>query len=168
MITLALDLSTKSTGYAIYQDKRLVTYGCITATSTDLIARINKISKELGERVLLKYKIDRVVVEEVIPKEATTSGMKNLKTQRALMWMQAAIAFMLYSYDKKLDIEYLYPSEWRKKCGIKTGRGVRRDQQKPYDIQFVKEIYKIDVNDDIADAIGIGYAAVNSPAEINF
>ena len=168
MITLALDLSTKSTGYAVYQGKRLLTYGCITASSTDLIARINKISKELGERVVSKYDVDRVVIEEVIPKDTTTSTVKNLQTQRALMWMQAAVAFMLYSYNKKLDIEYLYPSEWRKKCGIKTGRGVRRDEQKPYDIKFVKDVYKIDVNDDIADAIGIGYAAVNSPAEINF
>lgn len=36
--------------------------------------------------------------------------------------------------------------------------GVRRETAKKYDINFVKEKFNIDVNDDEADAIGIGYA----------
>ena len=35
MIILSLDLSTKSTGYAIFTDDKLTDYGCITASSTD-------------------------------------------------------------------------------------------------------------------------------------
>ena len=58
-------------------------------------------------------------------------------------------------------IEYVYPSEWRAACGIKNGRGVRRETQKANDILFVKNNYGIEVNDDIADAIGIGHAYVN-------
>src|SRR5574344_1886430 len=44
---------------------------------------------------------------------------------RALMWIQGYIAIMAYD-NFKLEFEYLYPSEWRKVCGIKTGSGVRR------------------------------------------
>ena len=47
MKILALDLSTKSTGYAVYNEDKLVDYGCITASSTDFINRIQKIIKEL-------------------------------------------------------------------------------------------------------------------------
>ena len=47
MKILALDLSTKSTGYAVYDDNKLIEYGCITASSTDFINRIQKIIQEL-------------------------------------------------------------------------------------------------------------------------
>ena len=49
----------------------------------------------------------------------------------------------------------------QKICGIKNGRGVKRDSAKSADILFVKETFGIEVNDDAADAIGIGYAAIN-------
>ena len=45
-------------------------------------------------------------------------------------------------------------------CGIKTGAGVRRESLKPKDIAFVKSQFGITVNDDIADAICIGFSAV--------
>ena len=75
------------------------------------------------------------------------------------MWLQGAVAIFAHEKCGKLDIEYLYPSQWRKICGIKTGSGVRRTSLKPKDIEFVKNKYNITVNDDIADAIGIGYAS---------
>ena len=41
---LFLDLSTKSTGYAISDDKgKLITYGLLTASSSNNISRIQKI-----------------------------------------------------------------------------------------------------------------------------
>ena len=43
MTSLALDLSTKSTGWAVFQDGTIIDYGFITATSTDLVVRIQKI-----------------------------------------------------------------------------------------------------------------------------
>ena len=55
-------------------------------------------------------------------------------------------------------VEYLYPSEWRSVCGLKTGRGIKREELKKQDIEFAANKYNIQVNDDIADAIGIGYA----------
>ena len=74
------------------------------------------------------------------------------------MWLQGALAMMAHDNFPKVEIIYLYPSEWRKSCNIKTGRGVVRETVKQRDIRFVEETFGIKVNDDIADAIGIGYA----------
>ena len=157
MKILAIDASTKSTGVALFDDTKLIAYNCFTAGSNDLIKRITKIIGELYT-FLQEYKdIEKVILEEVRPE----NGVQNLKTHRALMWLQAAIAFMLHEHFPKATIEYVFPSEWRSACGIKSGRGVIREQQKAGDIKFVKETYGVEVNDDIADAIGIGHAYVN-------
>ena len=42
--------------------------------------------------------------------------------------------------------------------GIKNGRGIKRQTLKEADIEFVKNKYRINVNDDVADAICIGLA----------
>ena len=156
MKILALDLSTRSTGWAVFEETELIDYGCITASSSDLINRIHKIINGL-DVVLDKYEIDKIVVEEVRPE----MGTQNIKTHRALMWLQGAVAIFIHEKYGKLDMKYLYKNQWRKLCGIKTGSGVRRESLKPKDIAFVKDKYNIVVNDDIADAIGIGYAYSN-------
>jgi hypothetical protein len=156
MRILALDASTKSTGVALFEDINLLDYTCFTASSADVITRITKMIKELI-LYIEKNPIDKVILEEVRPENET-----NLNTYRALMWLQAAIAFMLHEQFPRVKLEYVYPSEWRSACGIKTGRGVHRQEQKEYDMKFVKETYNLDVNDDIADAIGIGHSQVNN------
>ena len=82
MKLLSLDISTKSTGWAVFEDKKLVEYGCITSSSTDLIKRIHTITDGIKE-ILNKYTIDKIVVEEVRPE----LGTQNIKTHRALMWI---------------------------------------------------------------------------------
>jgi len=164
MKILSLDASTKSTGFAVFNETKLETYGCLTASSTDLVKRISKIITEL-EQVLSQNTIDKIILEEVRPEQ----GLQNLKTHKALMYLQAAIVFLVHERFNTIEIEYVYPNEWRKACGIKTGSGVRRETLKPKDVQFVKDNYNIIVNDDIADAIGIGHAYVNKlDNEINW
>jgi Holliday junction resolvasome RuvABC endonuclease subunit len=82
MRILALDLSTKSSGWAIFDEGQLIDYGCITSASTDLIKRIFIMSDGI-EEALNKYNIDKIVVEEVRPEGG--SGVGNQKTHRALM-----------------------------------------------------------------------------------
>lgn len=110
------------------------------------------------KEILDKYStIDKIVVEEVRP----DVGSSNIQTHRALSWLQAAFAIMVHDDYKKIEIEYIYPSSWRAKCGIQTGRGIKRTTLKQADINFVKENYGIEVNDDIADAICIGHAYIH-------
>lgn len=155
MNILSLDLSTKSSGWALFEAGNLKDWGCIASSSTDLIKRIY-IMRDGIKEILSKSKVDKIIVEEVRPEGGY--GVGNQKTHRALMWLQAAIAFMVYDFDKKIEIEYIYPSSWRATCGIKNGRGIVRSTLKEADIAFVKDKYGLDVNDDIADAICIGLA----------
>lgn len=155
MNILSLDLSTKSSGWAVFEKGELKSYGCITSASTDLIKRIYIMRDEI-KNILSKEEISKIIVEEVRPEGG--HGVGNQKTHKALMWLQAAIAFMVYDFNKKIEIEYIYPSSWRATCGIKNGRGVVRSTLKEADIAFVKDKYGINVNDDIADAICIGLA----------
>ena len=79
MKILSLDLSTHSSGWAFFEGETLKDYGCITATSSDLINRISKITKELKE-ILDKYSpIDKIILEEVRP-DGRGYGVGNLQT----------------------------------------------------------------------------------------
>lgn len=151
MIVLALDLSTKSAGWAIFNNKKLIDSGCITASSTNVLDRISKITRELRE-VFDKFNPDEIIVEEVLPEDVR----HNQQVFKALMYMQAAVALDFNKNGKKLN--FYVSSEWRKKCGIRTGRGITREMVKAADIKFVKDNYNIDANDDICDAICIGHA----------
>ena len=156
MNIIALDMSTKSTGYAIYKHNKLVQYNYITATSNDLFNRIkvmlNAINKLLEQNPDLEY---------IIMQQVRQEGFVNVKTYKALMYLQGCVQMIIHQKFKHLQTDFLYPSSWRKVCKIKQGRGVQRKQQKQLDIQWVKQNFNIEVNDDIADAIGIGYAYIN-------
>lgn len=153
---LSLDLSTKSSGWAIFKEQELINYGCITSSSTDLIKRIHIMIDEI-DRILQENEISKIIVEEVRPEDGY--GVGNQKTHKALMYLQAALEFLIHdNYNKKVEIEYIFPSSWRAKCGIKNGRGIKRTSLKEADIAFVKENFNLDVNDDEADAICIGFA----------
>ena len=153
MNILSLDLSTKSSGWAYFEDRELKDYGCITSASTDLIKRIYIMKDGIAE-ILDKYTVTKIVVEEVRPEGGY--GVGNTKTHRALMWLQAAIAFLIHDNYSSIEIEYIYPSSWRAALGIKNGRGIKRTSLKEQDIQYVQDKYNINVNDDEADAICIG------------
>lgn len=49
MITLALDISTHATGVAIFQEKELIYYECIFASSNNVFNRIDKIRDRIEE-----------------------------------------------------------------------------------------------------------------------
>lgn len=154
---LSLDLSTKSSGWAVFNGDDLIDHGCYTSASTDMIKRI-RIMIDGIQFLLDKYTdIDTIVVEEVRPEGGY--GVGNQKTHKALMYLQAALEFLIHDYyNKRVAIEYIYPSSWRAAIGIKTGRGIKRTSLKEQDMEFVKEHFGLEVNDDEADAICIGFA----------
>lgn len=151
MKILAIDGSTKSTGIAIFEDKNLIKYDCITASSSNLYKRIEKMQEEI-RKILTENQIDKIYIEEVIPEDV----LGNTKVFKALMYLQGALCKVFDEFG--LTPEFIFTNEWRSKCGIPTGRN-KRESLKPKDIAFVKNHFNIDVNDDIADAICIGYAS---------
>lgn len=154
MILLALDLSTKSTGYAFFKDGKILEYGCFTQNSKNVLNRIDSITEEI-KNIITKYKIDKIVAEEVLPE----SVGNNQKTYKALIYLQAAVALMV-NRELGIEIEFIGASSWRSKLGIHTGRGLRRDTLKEADINYARTHCGIAdlINDDEADAICIGLA----------
>ena len=144
MKILALDLSTKSTGYAIGQDK-LQASGQIKSDNKNVIQRIIKMREQL-KNLIKKYNIDKIVMEQVRPDF-------NTHTSKVLMWLQATTVISAYQINKKIEYDFLNPSQWRAALKIKQGRGIRRQTLKAQDIQYVKDTYNLSVGDDEADAI---------------
>lgn len=163
MKILALDLSTKSSGWACFNNGQLTTHGCITSASTDLIKRIHVMTDGVKTILNQEPEIQKLIIEEVRPEGGY--GVGNQKTHKALMWLQAAIAFLIHDEFPSIEIEYIYPSSWRATLGIKNGRGIKRTTLKEADIAFVQNKYNINVNDDEADAICIGLAQYTKAEE---
>lgn len=154
---LALDLSTKSSGWSVFDDKgQLVEYGCITSSASSVEKRIGIMRNGIAE-LLIKYNIKKIFAEQVPDNFSNT-------TYRSLTWLQGCIMVMVYEVSPKTEVEFLYPSSWRSLLGIRTGRGIKRAEEKKLDMQYVKEHFGITANDDICDSICIGVAGLKKSA----
>lgn len=163
MYLLALDASTKATGVAIFKDQTLMASTVITASSNDLYKRIHKMVDNILA-IVEQVGIDKIVMEEVIPDHT-----KNTNTFRALMYLQALIHIEMHDKFPKVEIELVYPSSWRSVCGIKNGRGIKREQEKAEDIKFANKTYNLTLtSDDQADAICIGHAYLHPKGEKDY
>ena len=167
---LSLDCSTHSTGWALFKDKELVDYGCITSQKSNVFENIFTIIAGI-DKVLEKYPdFDNIIMEEVLPKNEAydDNGIHHAKPSvfKPLMWLQAAVNFLVYKKYKNIKIDFIFPNSWRSKVGIKTGRGIGRDTLKKADCQFALDTFGLKVNDDIADALGVGWSQINPKEEI--
>lgn len=162
MKILALDLSTHSSGYALGEQNKLISHGCITASSKDVIKRIIKMRNQLIT-IIKNNEINKLVIEEVRPEY-------NSHTNKVLMYLQAVVAIAAYEINPQIQLQFFGASQWRAILKIKQGRGIKRKQLKPQDIQYVQNKYNITVNDDEADAICIfdAYWDKNIKNEINW
>ena len=154
MTILSLDISTTSTGYAVFKDQKLISYGVI-APAGKTLTRIEKIADEVN-LLMLEHEPDIIYAEE--PEPAFVKN--NIDVYRKLTFTHGAIAIVLNHYNKEMKL--CSSSHWRKQVGIKTGRGITRAQLKPIDVARANELFKLNLkNDDIADAILIGQAYIN-------
>ena len=155
MRVLAIDASSKSTGIAIFQDTKLIHYECISSSKPDVYERI----QIMKDRILHLYEIYRptnIVMQDVLPEDVK----HNQQVFKVLIYLQAAIVLSLnWQYNVK-NIQLYTASHWRSLCGIRTGRGIKRETLKKASIQLIKKEYQINVNDDISDAICLGRAYV--------
>lgn len=156
MRVLGLDTSTTSTGYAVLDNDKLISYGTIkTPKKVDLIDKIIYIEEHIKQIIKAK-KIEFIVIEDL----AMTRSAATTKALSGLLYD------LLVEFRKReILVVTVRPSEWRKVCGIK---GKKRDELKQNAIKFVKQRYKIDVNDDEADAIGIAKFGSELEIEENY
>ena len=109
--------------------------------------------QEATQRLIEDYKPDKIIIEDVLPEDVRN----NQNVFKALIYLQAYLAGVCDDF--RLVPEFVTASHWRSKCGIRTGRGIKRESLKPKDVAFVKNQFGITVNNDIADAIGIAFSA---------
>ena len=147
MKILSLDLSTKSTGWCIGQDQSIISHGCITASSKDVMKRIIKMRDELS-KIIKDNKIQKIIMQQVRQQYSS-------HTSKVLMWLQGIVVMATYEVNPKIEYDFIGASTWRAALKIKQGPGIKRNNLKPQDIQYVKNKYNITVNDDEADAICI-------------
>lgn len=152
MITFSIDASTKSTGIAVFKQNKLIHYQCIQAHESKSFTRIWKMVERIRQ-LYLQYEPTNIVMQDVLPQDVKN----NQQVFKALIYLQAAIVLQLDRLGAP-EIDLVVASHWRAQCGIKTGKGIRRDQLKKASIRLIKQIYNIEVNDDISDAICIGIA----------
>lgn len=156
---LALDASTKRTGYALISNGEYH-YGAIASTSTKLEKRLIVMREKIKE-LIKDYQIDTIVIEDVRPDNT------NRHTARVLTWLQGVIAVGAYEVNPDIQFEFLGASSWRSLVHIQK-HCVKRDNQKQMDIEYANncgfplKAPLTATQDDEADAIGIFMAYCSS------
>lgn len=64
-----------------------------------------------------------------------------------------------YAVEKNIEISEVNPSVWRKRVGIEQGKKARTELKND-SVNMVKEIFGIDVVNDVSDAILIGMSEI--------
>lgn len=151
--TLALDQASRVTGWAIYDNKNLVTSGHFSiAANKTMQQRLLSFIDHLNE-LINKYNVEKIYYEGI-------QYQNNIETYKKLAYIQAMIIYNTTVHN--LPILELTPSHWRSlikdKHGVKFGRS--RAEQKKKAQEFVKEYFNIDATEDEADAICLGYAGI--------
>lgn len=140
---LAIDDSTTITGWAIFDNQVLVSYGKIQMTQNTPVARISGI-KQWMYSMIQKWDPDIVAIEDI-------QQQSNAQVFKILAQLQGVLENSLY--EKELEYYIVHTATWRSYCGVK---GKNRTELKANAQKQVKMIYDITVTEDEADAICIG------------
>lgn len=159
MIILALDQSTRISGWSVFKDKKLKDFGHWTETSDQIGKRILNISNHIKD-LINKYDPDLVVFENIQLQNRNVG----VDTFQKLAWVQGAIISVLEEWD--VEYKIIYASEWRKSCDFLKGNDKHRNEQKKIAQQWVKDTYNLKCTQDEADAICIGVHATLQSEEV--
>ena len=154
MFYLALDQALQTSGYAIFDNDKLVKWGTFSTKASDSIEeRLYTIQQELT-KLDQQYNIGYVFFED-------TQKQVNLDTYKRLCYVQSVI--MLWCRNRGgIKYNVLSPSHWRKilKDKYKINWGRKREEQKQAALQWVQQEYSGNFTSDSADAICIGKAGL--------
>lgn len=153
MIYLALDQALQTTGYAIFEDDKLIKWGTFSTKASDPIEKRLLIIQYKIALLNQDYKIDYIFFED-------TQKQVNLDTYKRLCYVQSAI--MLFCQQQNIQYSILSPSHWRKilKDKYKITWGRKREEQKQAALNWVQQKYDGNFTTDSADAICIGEAGL--------
>ena len=141
---LALDQSSRISGWAVFEDGGLVESGTFTFTDSNIGQRLVKIKNKVLQ-LIEDYNIDEVIFEDI----QMQGG--NVATFKALAEVFGVLNEVLE--ERKIPNSAVLAVVWKSKLGIK---GARREEQKRNAQKFVENKYGLKVSQDESDAICIG------------
>ena len=151
--TLALDQSSRITGYAIFDNKNLVEVGHFSIPANKTMGQRLKLFYNHLKSLIIAYNIEEIFFEGI-------QYQNNAETFKKLAMVQGIV---FYCTEKlKKPSKELTPSHWRsilkEKHNVSFGRN-RVDQKKNAQ-KFVKEQFNKVATEDECDAICLGLAAL--------
>lgn len=151
MRILALDQSTRITGWSLFNEGKYVSSGVIDLHK---IKDTDERSKQMGLEIcklIEVYRPSEIVIEEV----AMQSNADTLKKLARIQGM--AIGF---ATAHNIPTHILEPSKWRAALKYKQGSQVKREQLKQQSRDFVKNVLNLQIDsEDENEATAINEAA---------
>lgn len=138
---VGFDNATHNMGVAIFDDGKLVYYNLLQFTSGSAIQRLNKIRDLLEEEIFPIWKPDIVQIEGI-------QHQNSYRTYEVLIKLHGLFEMAADRFGVQLESDR--SNQWRSHHNINKRN---RAADKRAAIQKVKEMYNIDVGDDIAEAI---------------
>lgn len=142
---LALDQATHITGWAIFDNKKLTSYGTFETKENDEKHRLHEVNMWLVS-MIHNWQPDVVGIEGIQYQQQ--AGITTFQTLARLQGILMETCLQLETPYKVCST-----NTWRAHCGVK---GRTRTDKKTSMQLLVKQWFDISVSDDCADAIGIG------------
>lgn len=157
MRMVSIDSSTKKTGMTLFVDGVLHNFTLVDLSNSkeETDVRISMMGKEM-----LHHLDDWSPAAVYI--ESPRGDGRNVELVRKLSEILGIVRG--WCIRNNSYYEEIPPSVWRKYCGLEQGKK-KRAELKAASVEYVKEKYNVEVNDDVADSICIGDAMVNRYGE---
>lgn len=149
--TMAIDQASHISGYAIFDDGKLVKYGTFCTNLSDETERISTIKAWLLS-MIANWRPDYIGLEGIQYQDESSGNKMGITVFQTLARLQGVL--METCYSAQVPFEVCPTNTWRHACGVK-GKS-RADRKRSMQL-LVKEWYDISISDDESDAIGIGH-----------
>lgn len=144
---LALDQASKVTGWAIFEDGELKSYGKISLDDPNTDIRLVQLRQGI-QTLVADYNIDEVIFEDI---QQQNNVADNVQTFKVLAEVYGVVSELLQEI--QIPHSTVLAASWKSTLGIK---GRTRAEQKKNAQLYVEQNYGIHVIQDIADAVCIG------------
>lgn len=160
-VSMGLDLSTTSSGWAVFEDDKLMAYGCIKPSGKDWRERISDEMPKIDD-IIKHYKPNIIYVEDVPLKKSTPKILVILGAVQGALVATASC--------HNVPIFYIQPTKWRSPLGLYDGsrEGTKRPELKRKSVEMANKIFGLSLrwvsssskknDDDISDSILLAYS----------
>lgn len=144
---LALDQSSRITGWSVFDSGQLIQHGKFELTSNDIDQRLVQFKNQI-KSLIYQYKIDEVIYEDI---QLQNNVINNVQTFKILAEIYGILSELLA--EMRLPHTSILASQWKSSLHIK---GRTRPEQKRNAQQYILNEFNIKATQDEVDSICIG------------